>query len=88
MCFDKLKYGVPKDDDEGRSGGRGDGGGGGDGGTPGLPPRMTVQEEMDDIVRRLDYPPPRIFDCEKDFPPLSREPVETALVEPRETSFF
>ena len=49
---------------------------------------MTVQEEMDDIVRRLDYPPPRIFDCEKDFPPLSREPVETALVEPRETSFF
>ena len=22
---------------------------------PGLPPRMTVQEEMDDIVRRLNY---------------------------------
>ena len=55
MRLDKLKYGVPKDDDEGGTGGRGGSGGGGDGGMPGLPPRMTVQEEMDDIVRRLDY---------------------------------
>ena len=55
MRLDKLKYGVPKDDDEGGTGGRGGSGGGGDGGMPGLPPRMTVQEEMDDIIRRLDY---------------------------------
>ena len=159
--MDKLKYGKPKDDDEGGSGGRGGGSGGGDGGMPSLPPWMTVQEEMDDIVRRLDYlrrntpdvspdntplqnsgvvarknnekfvnqqikerqreiakipkgivnmgksstkfnfpdtppqtpeeyslpPPPPLFDYEKDFPPLSREPVEVPLVEPRKTSF-
>ena len=36
--LDKLKYGKPKDDDEGGSGGRGGGGGGGDGGMPSLPP--------------------------------------------------
>ena len=31
-------------------------GGGGGGGTPGLPgPPTTPQQEMDDIVRRLDY---------------------------------
>ena len=47
---------MPKDDDEGGSGRGGSGGrGGGDGGTPGLPPRKTVQEEMDEIVKRLDY---------------------------------
>ena len=39
----------------GGSGGRSSGIGGGDGGTTGLPPGMTVREEMDDIVRRLDY---------------------------------
>ena len=33
-------------------------------------------------------PPPPLFDYEKDFPPLSREPVEAPLVEPRETSFL
>ena len=161
--MDKLKYGVPKDDDEGGSGGRVSGGGGGDGGTPGLLPRMIVQEEMNDIVRWLDYfggntpdvspdntplqnsrvvarknnekflnkqikerhckeiakipkgivnkrksstnfnfpdtppqtpeeywppAPPPPFDYEKNFPPLSREPVEVTLVEPREISFL
>ena len=55
LRLDKLKYGEPKHDDEGESGGRGGSGGGEDGGMPGVPPRMTVQEEMDDIVRRLDY---------------------------------
>ena len=33
-------------------------------------------------------PPPPLFDYEKDFPPLSREPVEVPLVEPRKTSFL
>ena len=162
LRLDKLKYGIPKDDDERGSGGRGSGGGGGDGETSGLLPQMTVQEEMNDIVRRLNYlrgntpdvspdntplqnsrvvarknnekfvnqqikerqreianipkgtvnnrksstnfnfpdtppqtpeeyclpPPPPLFDYEKDFPPLSREPVEAPLVEPRETSFL
>ena len=161
MRLDILRYGVAKDDEEGASGGRGDGGGGGDGGTSGLPPQMTVQEEMDDIVTRLDYlrgntpdvsadntplqnsrvvarknnakfvnqqikerqreiakipkgivnkresstsfnfpdtppqtpeeywsPLPPLFDYEKDFPPLSKEPVEAPLVELRETSFL
>ena len=55
LRLDKLKYGEPKHDDEGGSSGRGSSGGGEDGGTPGLPPRMTVQEEIDDIVRRLNY---------------------------------
>ena len=55
LRLDALKYGINKDDedDEGRGGG---GGGGGDDGTPGpgLPPR-TPQQEMEDIVRRLDF---------------------------------
>ena len=29
-----------------------------------------------------------LFDYEKDFPPLSRKPIEAPLVEPRETSFL
>ena len=51
-----LKYGINKDDD-GDEGRGGDGGGGGNDGTPGpgLPPPRTPQEEMEDIVRRLDF---------------------------------
>ena len=54
LRLDKLKYGVKKDDDDDNNNReRGDGGGGG---TPGLPgPPTTPQQEMDDIVRRLDY---------------------------------
>ena len=56
LRLDALKYGINKDDDddEGRGGG---GGGGGDDGTPGsgLPPPRTPQQEMDDIVIRLDF---------------------------------
>ena len=36
----------------------------------------------------LPPPPPPLFDYEKDFPPLSTEPVEAPLVEPRETSLL
>ena len=54
LRLDKLKYGVKKDDDDDNNN-RGRGGGGG-GGTPGPPgPPTTPQQEMDDIVRRLDY---------------------------------
>ena len=56
LWLDALKYGVNKDeDDDENRGGRG-GDGGGDERTPGAgpsPPR-TPQQEMDDIIRRLD----------------------------------
>ena len=56
LRIDGLKYGINKDedDDEVRDGG---GGGGSNDGTPGpgLPLPRTLQEEMEDIVRRLDF---------------------------------
>ena len=58
MRLDALKYGINKDDDNegGGKGGRGvSGRGGGDDGTPGPPPPKTPQQEMDDIVRRLEF---------------------------------
>ena len=53
--MDALKYGINKDDDENK-GSSGSGGGGGDDGTPGPgpPAPKTPQQEMEDIVRRLD----------------------------------
>ena len=55
LRIDALKYGINKDGDD--DGGRGGSGGGGDEGTPSpgsLPPRFP-QQEMEDIVRRLDF---------------------------------
>ena len=67
---------MPKDDDEGGSGrGGSGGGGGGDGGTPGLPPRKTVQEEMDEIVKRLDYLRANTPDVFLDTTPLQNSRV-------------
>ena len=57
LRLDALKYGVNNNDDDNENKGRGGGGdGGGDDGTPGPgpPPRRTPQQEMEDIVRRLD----------------------------------
>ena len=56
LRLDNLKHGVKKDDDDDDdNNNRGRGGGGGEG-TPGPPgPPTTPQQEMDDIVRRLDY---------------------------------
>ena len=56
LRLDALKYGVNKDEDDDENKGGGGGGGGGDDGTPGPgpPPRRTPQQEIDDIVRRLD----------------------------------
>ena len=53
--MDALKYGINKDDDENKGSGS-SGGGGGDDGTPGPgpPPPRTPQQEMEEIVRRLD----------------------------------
>ena len=53
LKLDKLKYGVKKDDDNDNNTGQGCGGGGRTPGPPGPP--TTPQQEMDDIVRRLDY---------------------------------
>ena len=56
LQLDALKYGVNKDENDDENKGGGGGGGGGNDGTPGpgpLPPR-TPQQEIDDIVRRLD----------------------------------
>ena len=57
LRLDALKYGVNNnDDDNGNKGSGGGGGGRGDDGTagPGPPPPRTPQQEMEDIVRRLD----------------------------------
>ena len=55
--LDALKYGVNNNDDDNENKESGDGGGGGgDDGTPGPgpPPPRTPQQEMEDIVLRLD----------------------------------
>ena len=56
LRLDALKYGVNKDEDDHKNKGGGGGGGGGDDGTagPGPPLPRTPQQEIDDIVRRLD----------------------------------
>ena len=57
LRLDELKYGVNKDeDDDENKGGGGGGGGGDDDEMPGSgpPPPITPQQEIDDIVRRLD----------------------------------
>ena len=56
LRLDALKYGINKDDDddEGRGGSKGGGGRDGMPGT-GLPLPRTPQQEMEDIVRRLDF---------------------------------
>ena len=56
LRLDALKYGVIKDEDDNENKGGGGDGGGGDDGTPGLdpPPLRTPQQEIGNIVRRLD----------------------------------
>ena len=55
LRLDALKYGVNNNDNENKGSGGG-GGGGGDEGMPGPgpPAPRTPQQEMEDIVRRLD----------------------------------
>ena len=53
LRLDKLKYGVPKDDDDDS---KTTAGGDGSGRTPGPPrPPKTPQQEIDEIACRLDY---------------------------------
>ena len=56
LRLDALKYRVNKDEDDDENKGGGGGCGRGDDGTsgPGPPPPRTSQQEIDDIVRRLD----------------------------------
>ena len=56
LHLDALKYGVNNDDDNENKGSGGGGGGRGDDGTPGAgpPPQRTLQQQMEDIVTRLD----------------------------------
>ena len=56
LRLDALKYGVNKDEDDDEHKGSGGGRRGGDNGMPGPgpPPPRTPQQEIDDIVRRLD----------------------------------
>ena len=56
LRLDALKYGVNEDDDDDENKVGAGGGGGGDNGTPGPgpTPSRTSQQEIDDIVRRLD----------------------------------
>ena len=57
LRLDALKYGVNNNDNDNENkGSGGSGGGGGDDGTPGPgpPPPRTPQQEMEDIVLRLD----------------------------------
>ena len=55
LRLDASKYGINKDEDDHENKGGG-GGGGGEDGTPGQgpPPSRTPQQEINDIVRRLD----------------------------------
>ena len=55
LRLDTLKYVVNKEDEENK-GSEGSGGGRGDDGTPdpGPPPTRNSQQEMEDIIRRLD----------------------------------
>ena len=56
LRLDVLNYGRNKNNDDNENRGARGGGGGGDDGMPGKgpPPPRTPQQEMDDIVRRLD----------------------------------
>ena len=54
LWLDPLKYGVNTDEDDDENKGGGGRRGGDDGPGPGPPPPRTPQQEIDDIVRRLD----------------------------------
>ena len=69
---------------------------------PETPPR-TPQDQEDDYWRDVEQnwfgtpaapisgpppPPASLFDYDRDFPPLSRQPIVPQTPEPRETSFL
>ena len=66
---------------------------------PETPPR-TPQDQEEDYWRDVEQNwlgtpaptpisgPPRLFDYDRDFPPLSRQPIVPEAPEPRETSFL
>ena len=76
LRLDVLIYGINKDDKENKGSG-GSGGRGGDDGTPGPgpPPPRTPQQEMEDIVRKLDTLPGNIPDVSPDNTPTQNSRI-------------
>ena len=76
LLLDVLIYGINKDDKENK-GSAGSGGRGGDDGTPGPgpPPPRTPQQEMEDIVRKLDILPGNIPDVSPDNTPAQNSRI-------------
>ena len=72
LRLDALKYGINKDDDDDGRGGRG---GGGYDGMPGPPPRWTPQQQMDDIVKRLDFLQGNTYDVSPDNTPQQNSKI-------------
>ena len=72
LRLDALKYGINKDDDDDGRGGRG---GGGDDGMPGPPLRWTPQQQMDDIVKRLDFLQGNTYDVSPDNTPQQNSKI-------------
>ena len=74
--MDALKYGINKDDDENKESSSSGGGGGNDGTPgPGPPPPRTPQQEMEDIVRKLDILPGNIPDVSPDNTPAQNSRI-------------
>ena len=71
LRLDALKYGINKDDDNDRGGG----GRGGDDGMPSPPPPWNPQQEMDDIVRRLDFLRGNTCDVSPDNTPQQKSKI-------------
>ena len=76
LLLDVLIYGINKDDKENK-GSAASGGRGGDDGTPGPgpPPPRTPQQEMEDIVRKLDILPGNIPDVSPDNTPAQNSRI-------------
>ena len=73
---DALKYGINKDDDENKESSSSGGGGGNDGTPgPGPPPPRTPQQEMEDIVRKLDILPGNTPDVSPDNTPAQNSRI-------------
>ena len=71
LRVDALKYGINKDDDDDGGGG----GGEGDDGMPGPPPPWSPLQEMDDIVRTLDFLRGNTYDVSPDNTPQQNSKI-------------
>ena len=85
LRLDALKYGVNKDEDDDENKGGAGGGGGGGNGTPdsGPPSPRTPQQEMDDIVRRLDNRRENSLDVSPDNTPAQSSGIIPRQIQKR-----